>query len=202
MAGSVSVFFAYLSRLRLVQRWGLMRGEPENVAEHSHQVAVVAHALAVIGNQYGHTQVDPAQVALAALFHDASEVLTGDLPTPVKYANADMRAAYKGLEQAATGRLLSMLPLELQPDYAPLLSPDDPEMVRLVKAADKLCAYLKAVQEVAVGNREFAAAKTALRDQLKALAPEGSVPEVEHFLREFEDTFTRSLDELSGEERK
>ena len=113
-----------------------------------------------------------------------------------------MRAAYKGLEQAATGRLLGMLPLELQPDYAPLMSPEDPEVVRLVKAADKLCAYLKAVQEVAVGNREFAAAKTALRDQLKALAPEGSIPEVEHFLREFEHTFTRSLDELQAHDER
>ncbi len=198
-------FFAYLSRLRLVQRWGLMRShEPENVAEHSHQVAVVAHALAVIGNHYGHTQVDPAKVALAALFHDASEVLTGDLPTPVKYANPDMRAAYKGLEEAATARLLKMLPEELQADYAPLLNPEDPEIRRLVKAADKLCAYLKAVQEVAVGNREFAAAKTALREQLKALAPEkGSVvPEVEHFLHEFEHTFTRSLDELQAHDER
>ena len=113
-----------------------------------------------------------------------------------------MRAAYKGLEQAATGRLLGMLPLELQPDYAPLMSPEDPEVVRLVKAADKLCAYLKVVQEVAVGNREFAAAKTALRDQLKALAPEGSIPEVEHFLREFEYTFTRSLDELQAHDER
>ncbi len=129
-------------------------------------------------------------------------MLTGDLPTPVKYANPDIRAAYKGLEQAATGRLLRMLPLELQPYYTPLLSPEDPEVRRLVKAADKLCAYLKAVQEVAVGNREFTAAKTALRDQLRTLAPEGSVPEVERFLGEFEDTFARSLDELSGKERK
>ncbi len=177
--------------------------DPENVAEHSHQVAVVAHALAVIGNRHGHTQVDPAQVALAALFHDASEALTGDLPTPVKYANAAMRTAYKGLEDAATERLMGMLPEELRADYTPLLSPEDPEIRRLVKAADKLCAYLKAVQEVAVGNGEFAAAKTALREQLYALAPEkgGVVPEVEHFLHEFEDTFTHSLDELTGEGR-
>jgi len=200
----VNPFFAFLTRLRLVQRWGLMRSfDPENVAEHSHQVAVVAHALAVIGNRYGHTEVDPAQVALAALFHDASEVLTGDLPTPVKYATTDIQTAYKGLEEAATERLLGMLPEELHADYTPLLSPEDPEIRRLVKAAHKLCAYLKAVQEVAVGNREFAAAKTALREQLFALAPKkGSVvPEVERFLNEFEDTFTRSLDELTSEER-
>ena len=152
----------------------------------------MAHALAVIGNQYGHTKVDPAQVALAALLHDASEVLTGDLPTPVKYANPSMRAPYKGLEQAATGRLLAMLPLELQPDYAPLLSPEDPEVVRLVKAADKLCAYLKAVQEVAAGNREFVQAKEALREQLRALEPgdDRVAPEVNHFLRAFIPPFS------------
>lgn len=195
----MSPFFAYLSRLRLVQRWGLMRAaEPENVAEHSYQVAVVAHALALIGNRHGHTRVDPAQVALAALFHDASEVLTGDLPTPVKYATPEMRAAYKGLERAATERLLKMLPEDLRAEYAPLLMPADPEVKRLVKAADKLTAYLKAVQEVAAGNREFIEAKAALRVQLGVLGPEDGlvVPEVERFLHDFGHPFSLSLDEL------
>jgi len=197
----VSHFFAYLARLRLVRRWGLMRAaEPENVAEHSHQVAVVAHALAVIGNRYYGRAVDPSQVATAALFHDASEVLTGDLPTPVKYATDEMRTAYKGLEQAATERLLEMLPAELRGDYAPLLTPQDPQVVLLVKAADKLCGYLKAVQEEAAGNREFAQARKALKAQLTALEPEPglSVPEVERFLRDFGHTFSLSLDELQA----
>ena len=151
----MSAFFAYLARLRLVQRWGLMRAaEPENVQEHSHQVAVIAHALAVIGVRSFSRKVDPAQVALAALFHDASEVLTGDLPTPVKYANEAMRTAYKGLEAAANQRLLEMLPGGLQEAYAPLLTPTDPEVVQLVKAADKLCGLLKAVQENKAGQLE------------------------------------------------
>ena len=140
----------------------------------------VAHALAVIGNRHGHTDVDPAQVALVALFHDASEVLTGDPPTPVKYANPSMRAAYKRLEEAATGRLLRMLPLELQPDYALLLSPEDPEVVRLVKAADKLCAYLKAVPRsrcgqprVRTGERGAPGATEGVRARRRPGSPRG-----------------------------
>lgn len=192
-------FFAYLSRLRLVRRWGLMRAaESENVAEHSYQVAVVAHALAVIGNRSGTTHADPAAVALAALFHDAGEVLTGDLPTPVKYASPEMRKAYKGLEHDATRRLLTMLPEDLRGDYAPLLFPEDAEVRRLVKAADKLTAYLKAVQEDALGNREFAQAKAALYAQLGDLGGGRPSPEIERFLRVFGHSFSLSLDELSG----
>lgn len=172
--------------------------EEENVAEHSYQVAVVAHALAVIGNQGGTTRADPAAVALVALFHDAGEVLTGDLPTPVKYASPEMREAYKGLEHDATRRLLGMLPDELQGDYAPLLFPEDPDVKRLVKAADKLTAYLKAVQEDALGNREFSQAKAALFTQLEDLGNGQPALEVEHFLQAFGPSFARSLDELSG----
>lgn len=188
----MSYFYAYLARLRLVQRWGLMRGEPENVAEHSFQVAVVAHALAVIGVRTLGRAYDPTNVALAALFHDASEVLTGDLPTPVKYANTEMRNAYKGLEQAATERLLEMLPEALRDDYTLLLVPTDPEVIKLVKAADKLCALLKCVQEVGSGNREFALAEAALRGQLDAL----DVPEASYFLEYHGDSFSLSLDDL------
>jgi len=173
--------------------------EPENVAEHAFMAAVVAHALAVIGNRRGHTRADPAAVALAALFHDAGEVLTGDLPTPVKYASPEMRNAYKGLEHDATQRLLRTLPVDLRGDYAPLLFPEDAEVRRLVKAADKLTAYLKAVQEDALGNREFARAKAALRAQLDDLiAGDPPAPEAEHILREFGPAFSLSLDELSG----
>ena len=185
-------FFAYLARLRFVQRWGLMRGEPENVAEHSHQVAVVAHALSVIGNTYLGKAYNPERVVLVALFHDAPEVLTGDLPSPVKYANREMRAAYKGLEAAATTRLLGMLPDELKSSYEPLLKPQDGETIRLVKAADKLCALLKCVQEVQQGTREFVLAETALRGQLLEL---GS-PEADYFLDTFGGSFLLSLDDL------
>lgn len=188
-------FFAYLSRLRLVRRWGLMRAaEPENVAEHSHQTAVVAHALAVIGNRHFGKHYDAARVALVALFHDAGEVLTGDLPTPVKYANPEMRAAYKGLEAAATARLLAMLPPELRADYAPLLKPADPETVRLVKAADKLCGLLKCKEEAKAGNREFVLAEAALSAQVRALG----LPEADHFLVAYGGSFSLSLDELQG----
>jgi 5'-deoxynucleotidase len=191
----MSSFFAYLSRLRLVQRWGLMRAaEPENVQEHSHQVAVVAHALAVIGVRHYGRSLDPNEVAVVALFHDASEVLTGDLPTPVKHANEEMRTAYKGLETAATQRLLEMLPEGLQEAYVPLLTPTDPEVVQLVKAADKLCGLLKAVQENKAGNREFALAEAALRGQVEDL----ELPEVRYFLDAFGTSFSLSLDELSG----
>jgi len=189
----VSHFFAYLARLRLVRRWGLMRAaEPENVAEHSHQVAVVAHALAVIGNRYYGRAVDPAQVATAALFHDASEILTGDLPTPVKYATEEMRTAYKGLETAASERLLGMLPTEFLEDYGPLLVPEDHEVLQLVKAADKLCGLLKCVQETKAGNREFAPAEVALRAQVRGL----ELPEVTRLLEVFGTSFSLPLDEL------
>lgn len=189
----MSAFFAYLARLRLVQRWGLMRAaEPENVAEHSHQVAVVAHALAVIGVRFHNRTLDPNTVAVIALFHDASEVFTGDLPTPVKYATTQMRTAYKELETAATRRLLSMLPEGLQKEYVPLLTPTDPEVMQLVKAADKLCGLLKAVQETKAGNREFTQAEAALKAQVDAL----ELPEVKHFLTVFGEGFSLSLDEL------
>lgn len=154
---------------------------------------MVAHALAVIGVRDFGRAVDPAGVALTALFHDASEVLTGDLPTPVKYANTEIRAAYKGLEQTATERLLGMLLEELRDDYEPLLGPTDPEVIKLVKAADKLCALLKCVQEVGgSGNREFALAKAALRGQLGAL----DVPEATYFLEHYGNSFSLSLDDL------
>lgn len=198
MAGSVSPFFAYLARLRLVQRWGLMRSfEPENVAEHSHQVAVIAHALALISVRVYGGSVDPSAVATAALFHDASEVLTGDLPTPIKYATEPLRDAYKDLEQAATTRLLEMLPRDLQGDYDPLLNPEDPEVVRLIRAADQLCAYLKAVQETKAGNQEFSHAVKVLRD-----AKESDLPEVEYFLEIFGMSFLDSLDGLGSAKNK
>ena len=132
-----SHFFAYISRLRFIQRWALMRNTaPENVQEHSHQAAVLAHALAVIRREIYGGKVDPGAVAAAALYHDASEILTGDMPTPIKYQNASIRAAYKEVEALAAGRLLAMLPEELQTCFAPVLTEVDPEVEELVKAAD------------------------------------------------------------------
>ena len=188
-----SHFFAYLSRMRFIQRWALMRNTAqENVQEHSHQVAVLAHALAVIRNEKFGGAVDPGQVAVAALYHDASEILTGDMPTPIKYDNPAIRTAYKDVEAVAEHKLLNMLPEELRGVYAPILTVEDPEIEALVKAADKLSAYIKCVEELKAGNNEFREAAAQTR---KALESYG-MPEVESFLETFMDSFSLTLDEL------
>ena len=188
-----SHFFAYISRMRFIQRWALMRNTaPENVQEHSHQVAVLAHALAVLRNQKFGGHVDPGAVAVAALYHDASEILTGDMPTPIKYDNPAIRAAYKDVEAVAEHKLLNMLPEELRGVYAPILTVEDPEIEVLVKAADKLSAYIKCVEELKAGNNEFREAAAQTR---KALEGYG-MPEVESFLETFMDSFSLTLDEL------
>ena len=188
-----SHFFAYISRMRFIQRWALMRNTaPENVQEHSHQVAVLAHALAVIRNEKFGGAVDPGPVAVAALYHDASEILTGDMPTPIKYDNPAIRTAYKDVEAVAEHKLLNMLPEELRGVYAPILTVEDPEIEALVKAADKLSAYIKCVEELKAGNNEFREAAAQTR---KALESYG-MPEVESFLETFMDSFSLTLDEL------
>lgn len=195
---SRSHFFAHMARMKLIQRWPLMRNiERENVAEHSLQVAMVAHALAVIRNTCFNGSLDPAQAAMRALYHDASEVLTGDLPTPVKYFNEDIARAYKDIEKNAEATLLKMLPAELQPAYAPLLSghPDD-DYGQLVKAADILCAYLKCEEELTAGNREFAPA----RKRLIAMLEQRMNEEIRYFLAVFAPSFSLSLDEISSPE--
>ena len=188
-----SHFFAYVSRMRFIQRWALMRNTaPENVQEHSHQVAVLAHALAVLRNEKFGGHVDPGAVAVAALYHDASEILTGDMPTPIKYDNPTIRTAYKDVEAVAEHKLLNMLPEELRGVYAPILTVEDPEIEALVKAADKLSAYIKCVEELKAGNNEFREAASQTR---KALESYG-MPEVESFLETFMDSFSLTLDEL------
>jgi 5'-deoxynucleotidase len=187
-----SHFFAYISRMRFIQRWALMRNTaPENVQEHSHQVAVLAHALAVIRNQCFDGTIDPGTVAVAALYHDASEILTGDMPTPIKYDNPAIRSAYKDVEAVAEQKLLDMLPENLREAYVPAFSPD-PETEKLVKAADKLSAYIKCVEELKAGNHEFREAAAQTR---KALESYG-LPEVTYFLETFMDSFSLTLDEL------
>ena len=188
-----SHFFAYISRMRFIQRWALMRNTaPENVQEHSHQVAVLAHALAVLRNEKFGGHVDPGAVAVAALYHDASEILTGDMPTPIKYDNPAIRTAYKDVEAVAEHKLLNMLPEELRGVYAPILTVEDPEIEALVKAADKLSAYIKCVEELKAGNNEFREAAAQTR---KALESYG-MPEVESFMETFMDSFSLTLDEL------
>ena len=188
-----SHFFAYISRMRFIQRWALMRNTaPENVQEHSHQVAVLAHALALIRNEKFGGHVDPGLVASAALYHDASEILTGDMPTPIKYDNPAIRTAYKDVEAVAEGKLLRMLPPELQSAYAPVLTAVDPEVERLVKAADKLSAHIKCLEELKAGNAEFREAAAQTRRALEAF----DLPEVPYFMDTFLPSFSLTLDEL------
>ena len=188
-----SHFFAYISRMRFIQRWALMRNTaPENVQEHSHQVAVLAHALALIRNEKFGGRVDPGLVAAAALYHDASEILTGDMPTPIKYDNPAIRTAYKDVEAVAEGKLLGMLPPELQGAYAPVLTAVDPEVERLVKAADKLSAHIKCLEELKAGNAEFRDAAAQTRRALVAF----DLPEVRYFMDTFLPSFSLTLDEL------
>ena len=187
-----SHFFAYLSRMRFIQRWALMRNTaPENVQEHSHQVAVLAHALAVIRNEKFGGHADAGAVAVAALYHDASEILTGDMPTPIKYDNPAIRKAYKEVEAVAEEKLLHMLPEEFQPVYAPILRPDE-ETERLVKAADKLSAYIKCVEELKAGTNEFRDAAAQTRAALEGYG----LPELDYFMETFLPSFSLTLDQL------
>ena len=188
-----SHFFAYISRMRFIQRWALMRNTaPENVQEHSHQVAVLAHALAVIRNEKFGGHADAGAVAVAALYHDASEILTGDMPTPIKYYNPEIRDAYRKVEAVASDKLLSMLPDELRADYEPIIKIEDETTKKLVKAADKLSAYIKCVEELKAGNTEFrqAAAQTAAAMDAMAL------PELDYFREHFLPSYSLTLDEL------
>ena len=187
-------FFALISRMRYIGRWGLMRNTfEENIQEHSHMVAVLAHALAVIRRDVFGGDIDPGQAAVLALYHDAPEILTGDLPTPVKYYNPEIRDAYREVETVSARRLLSMLPDALRPAYEPLLL-EDPESGyhAVVKAADKLSAYIKCVEELTAGNSEFRQAAEQTRPALEA----SPLPEVGYFLEHFMPGFELTLDEL------
>lgn len=187
-------FFAYLSRMKYITRWSLMRNRtPENIQEHSHMTAVLAHALGIIRRDVFHQPCDANACAAAALFHDAAEIFTGDLPTPIKYANPTLRNAYRQVEDEASERLLRQLPQELRPAYAPLLREEgDEEVWRLVKAADKLSAYIKCIEELEAGNREFRDAASETLDALHTM----NMPEVEWFLDRFGESFGLSLDRL------
>ena len=188
-------FYALMARMRYIQRWALMRNtEPENVQEHSHMVAVLAHALVLIQNRYYGGTLDPGQAVLLALYHDATEILTGDLPTPIKYYNPDLRSAYQTVEDAAARQLLDLLPTELREDYVPLLAGTDPELAAVVKAADKLDAYLKCVKELKAGNTEFRKA----REQTYAALMQNPLPALQHFCLHFLPSFELTLDELNG----
>ena len=187
-------FYALLGRMRYITRWGLMRNTfSENIQEHSHQAAVLAHALALIRRDILHLPTpDPDRCAVAALYHDASEILTGDLPTPIKYYNPSIKDAYKQVERIAGNRLLDMLPQELRSSYEHLVLEDDEEVAPIVKGADKLSAYIKCVEELKAGNNEFREAAAQTRKALEAY----ELPEVGYFLETFMDSFALTLDEL------
>ncbi len=191
-----SHFFAYLARLKYIQRWGLMRNtRAESTQEHSLQVAMIAHALAVIENRLHGGSVDPDRTALLAVYHDAEEVITGDVPTPIKYFNPNIKGALKDIERTARERLVAMLPAELRDDYRALFFHDegDDEAWRLVKQADKLTAYLKCVEEAKAGNLEFQRAEQSIKAELDAEA----TPAMRYFLEVFVPSFRLTLDELN-----
>ncbi len=188
-------FFALLFRQKYITRWGLMRNTtPESLSEHTAEVAAIAHALATIGNTLYNKSYNVGKITEMALFHDATEVFTGDMPTPVKYFSKEMRSGYALIEEQAAEKLLSKLPKELENEYRALLCPaeSDAESERIVKIADKLAAYIKCLTEVAGGNREFSsAAKTT-----KAALDKYDSPELAYFNENFLPAFTLTLDEM------
>ncbi|MDO9307772.1 MAG: 5'-deoxynucleotidase [Deltaproteobacteria bacterium] len=188
-------FFAFLSRMRYISRWGLMRNTvPENIQEHSLDVAVIAHALAMIRNTYFEGDLDPSRAALYGIFHDASEIFTGDMPTPVKHFNPNFKRSFHQLEDRARRKLLDMLPPELAGEYEPLFFFDEQqEYAVLVKAADKIAALAKCIEEGKSGNLEFRRAEAEHFEHLSA----SPLPEVRYFLEKFLPGYRLSLDELN-----
>ena len=191
-------FYSMLSRMKLINRWGLMRNtRSENISEHSLETAMIAHSLAVICNTYFGGNVNAERCALLGIFHDVTEIITGDLPTPVKYYNPEIRTAYKEVEEKAKDKLISMLPLEMRPELSPLLSPDENasaeerELWKIVKAADKISALIKCIEESTMGNSDFASAEKATRESIKKM----NMPEANFFLEKFLPSYGKTLDE-------
>lgn len=188
-------FFAFTARIKYINRWALMRNTTyETLSQHSHEVAVIAHALAVIGNKRLGKDYDASRAALLGLYHDVPEIITGDMPTPVKYFNNDMRATFRQVEKNACTTLMEMLPADLREDYEPLFfdKPEDSQLRKLVKAADKLSAYIKCIEERKAGNTEFSDAEKATRKAVEKLGCE----EADMFLREFLPPYELPLDKL------
>ena len=187
-------FYALMGRMRYITRWGLMRNTfSENISEHSHMTAVLAHALALIRRDILQLPTpDPDRCAVAALYHDASEILTGDLPTPIKYYNPDIKEAYKQVEKIAGNRLLDMLPPQLRASYEHLVLEDEEAVLPFVKAADKLCAHIKCLEEQKAGNTEFDTAAKQTWESMKQM----NRPELDWFLENCLGAFALNLDQL------
>lgn len=194
----MSKFFAYISRMKNIRRWGLMRSfREENVQEHSLQVAMFAHALALLENQRYGGQYDAEHIMAIAVYHETSEVITGDLVTPIKYYNDEIRSAYKHIEALAEERMLSMLPEDLTDQIRPLVQPENIQEKRIVKAADTLAAYTKCLEEVRSGNREFEKAAEKLKKNIETMAKDWNLASVSYFIKEFIPSFEVTLDELN-----
>ncbi len=187
-------FYALVFRQKYIKRWGLMRNTtPENLSEHANEVAVLTHALCEIGNRHFDRHYDSGKAVLLALYHDVPEVYTGDLPTPIKYFDKSSKESYNAVEDCAITSLLSKIPESLRPAYEPLFHHDaDLPEVRLVKAADKLCAYIKCLEEEKCGNSEFSHAKKATGDALKRM----DLPELSWFMEHILPTFSLTIDEM------
>ena len=190
-------FFAMISRMKYIDRWALMRNtREENLCEHSLEVSIIAHALAVIGNTYYEKDLNAERAALIGLYHDASEIITGDMPPPVKYYNDDIKGSFKMIEKTACYKLLNKLPDEMKPQYEPLFfrQSGDEYIWKLVKAADKLSALIKCMEETSVGNPEFSSAYESTKAAVDKLAAD--LPEVERFLSDFLPAYGKNLDQL------
>ena len=189
-----SVFFAFLDRMKYIKRWQLMRSvREENIMEHSQQVAMFAHALALINNKVFNGNADAEKAALYAVYHECSEVMTGDLPTPIKYFNNSIHGAYKQLEDRAVDKLIETLPEELAGEFAVYMKPDSESIeYKLMKAADRLAAYVKCLEELRCGNAEFVKAKKSIEEDLLSR----NMPEVNYFFEKFIPAFSLTLDEL------
>ena len=189
-------FYAYMDRMKYIKRWQLMRSQrEENIMEHSQGVSSLAHALAVIRNKVFGGSVSVEKAVLYAMYHETSEVITGDLPTPVKYYNRSIHGAYKELERSAAERVTQTLPEEIREELAPyVLADEESEEYQIVKAADRLSAYIKCLEELRSGNKEFAKAKKSIEKDLHSK----NMPEVEYFFEKFISSFSLALDELEG----
>lgn len=191
----MSHFFAYLSKMKYINRWGLMRNtEPENIQEHTLEVALIAHTLAIIKNTLFNGKVDPDRTAVLALYHEIGEVIVGDLPSPIKYFNGAIHQAFSAIETYARERLFNMLPDEIRINYQPLLFPKDKgDEAELVKAADKISAYLKCIHELKFGNKDFEKAEHTIKNHIEEIG----LPEVKYFMETFVPSYSLTIDELN-----
>lgn len=188
-------FFAMMSRMKYIERWALMRNAiSENISEHSLEVSMIAHVLAVIGRKRFQKDLNAEKAALIAIYHDSTEIITGDMPTPIKYYNRDIMHAFKAIEDNAANQLLSMLPEDLREEYESIFFQDQSEeyLWKLVKAADKLSALIKCIEENKAGNLEFVQAKEAIEATIHKM----ELPEVHVFMEEFLPSYKKTLDEL------